>query len=85
MKRERLEIIKDILTSVRNKPAKKTHILYKANLSPQMLNDYLNILIKNKLIRIENKSYHITDKGREYVSKYRFITEFIGSFGLGEN
>lgn len=82
MKRDKLEIIKDILKSIKNKSAKKTHILYKANLSPQMLNNYLAILIKKKLIKINNNSYHITDKGRDYINKYKFITEFITSFGL---
>ena len=44
-KRERLEIIKDILNSVRDsKEIKPTRLLYSSNLSPQMFKDYVEEL-----------------------------------------
>ena len=42
-KRERLEVIKDILMSIRqNKNIKPTRLLYASNLSPQMFKEYIN-------------------------------------------
>jgi len=88
IKRDRLQIIHDILKAIRdrNGTIKPTHILYKANLSHQMLEEYLDDLISRGFV-IENndnkgKIYSLTDKGFDYLSKYNLITEFIGSFGL---
>ena len=51
-KRERLEIIHDILVAIKDKrdTAKPTHILYKSNLSHQMLMEYINELVKKEFI-----------------------------------
>lgn len=90
-KRTRLEIIKDILSVVksRNGKIKPTHILYKSNLSYQMMEEYLNELIKKEFIKeIRNKNsktYIITEKGLEYLNKYDLIVDFTNSFGLGES
>jgi predicted transcriptional regulator len=88
LKRDRLQIIHDILKAIRDKNGviKPTHILYKANLSHQMLDEYLNDLISRGFV-LENKekkgkTYSLTNKGFAYLSKYNLITEFIGSFGL---
>ena len=89
-KRNRLEIIRDILIVIREKSGriKPTHILYKSNLSHQMMDDYLSELIDKGFIleKVEKKSktYSITDKGRKYLSQYGLIQEFTNSFGLGE-
>lgn len=87
-KRGRLRIIYDILKAIqeRNTKIKPTHILYKSNLSPQMMDEYLKELISKEFI-IENKTkkgktYTLTPKGFEYVSKYKLIVDFIDSFGL---
>ena len=87
-KRNRLEIIHDILRTIneKNKKIKPTHILYKSNLSHQMLEDYLNELIKNDLI-IENhtkkgRTYSVTSKGKNYLDEYKLIAEFTKTFGL---
>jgi len=89
MKRDRLQVIRDILKVVqdRNGRIRPTHIMYKANLSHQMLEEYLNELIEKELIREvplkKGKSYSVTDKGFNYIQKYRMIAEFTDSFGLG--
>ena len=87
-KRDRLQIIHDILKAIRdrNGTINPTHILYKANLSHQMLDEYLKDLIARGFV-LENqekkgKTYSLTDKGFDYLSKYNLITDFIGSFGL---
>ncbi len=51
-KRERLDIIKDILMSIReNRNIKPTRLLYASNLSPQMFKEYINELISKNFIR----------------------------------
>lgn len=87
-KRNRLEIIRDILKVIRerNGRIKPTHILYKSNLSYQMMEEYLDEL-KEKEFIVEKKTktgrtFEITAKGMEYLEKYNLITEFTNSFGL---
>jgi predicted transcriptional regulator len=89
-KRDRLEIIHDILHVIRKKGSgiKPTHILYKSNLSHQMLTDYLSELIEKDFIientnKKEKKFYTLTDKGYNYLNEYKIIREFADSYGLG--
>ena len=90
IKRERTQVIHDILKSIQNKDGriKPTHIQYKANLSSQMLKDYLNELVEkgfvNELIDKQGRKYSLTNKGFEYVSQYKRIHEFMVTFGLDE-
>ena len=87
-RRERLQIIYDILKVImdRNGRIKPTHILYKANLSPKTLKESLTELIDKRFIielqESSGKKYSLTEKGREFLEKYRTITEFTDSFGL---
>ena len=87
-KRDRLQIIYDILRVIqeKNNRIKPTHILYKSNLSHQMMAEYLTELIGKGFIIEEktggSKTYSLTQKGFDYVNKYRMIAEFAGSFGL---
>ena len=88
-KRNRLEIIHDILKVIRDKSGriKPTHILYKSNLSYQMMDDYLKEL-KEKGFIVEKKKdrgkvYEITEKGLNYLDKYSLVLDFTESFGLG--
>ena len=89
-KRNRLEIIKDILEVIRNKNGKikPTHILYKSNLSYLMMEEYLAELIEKGFILEEktkdSKTYRITEKGLSYLEKYNMISDFTNSFGLDE-
>ena len=89
-KRNRLEIIRDILDVIRNKNGKikPTHILYKSNLSYVMMEEYLSELIEKGFIEEvkdkDQKSYKITEKGYSYLEKYNMIADFTNSFGLDE-
>ena len=88
-KRNKLQIIRDILSVIkdRNRKIKPTHILYKSNLSYVMMEQYLNELISTGMIKeIRNsrsKTYEITDKGLNYLSQYALVQNFSDSFGLG--
>ncbi len=87
-KRDRLQVIHDILKAIQDKNGKikPTHILYKSNLSHQMMEEYLNELIEGGFV-IENqtpsgKTYSLTEKGFDYLKQYKLITDFVESFGL---
>ncbi len=90
-KRERLQVIHDILYAINQKPggSKPTHILYKANLSSQMLAEYLTDLITKGFVREHTdgkaKTYTLTEKGFNYLKEYKMVTNFIESFGLEQN
>ena len=70
-KRNDLEIVKDILYAVRKK-SKKTNILYLAQLNYCLLEKYLNILLKNKLLnRVNDSSYLVSKKGKNFLKVYK--------------
>lgn len=87
-KRNRLEIIHDILKVIRDRNGriKPTHILYKSNLSHQMMEEYMTELKEKdfiKEIKKENsKTYLITEKGLKYLNEFDMIRNFATSFGL---
>ena len=88
-KRDRLQVIHDILKCINDKSGKirPTHILYKSNLSHQMMDEYLRELISKDFIREhingKNRTYSINEKGQKFLEKYKMISEFADSFGLG--
>ena len=86
-RRDRLQVINDILKAIeeKNGKIKPTHILYKSNLSHQMMEEYLAELIQKKFVEEETKSgktYKLTKKGFEYINKYKLIEDFINTFDL---
>jgi len=88
-KREHLEVIYDILKVIRDSGnnIKPTRLLYASNLSPQMSKDYIDELHSKKfIINITDKkgrsTYSLTDKGFQFLEKYKVILEFIDNFGL---
>ncbi len=87
-KRNRLQVIHDILRTINDKNGKikPTHILYKSNLSYQMMEEYLNELLEKDFIKMielkKGKTYSITEKGKSYLNEYKLITNFVDSFGL---
>ena len=53
-KRERLQVIRDILKVVRDhRKIKPTRLLYSSNLSPQMFKDYVDELLSKEFIKTE--------------------------------
>jgi predicted transcriptional regulator len=75
--RDRLDIIADIL-NVASKEAKKTQIMYQANLSYKVLQRYLNEIVTASLIRFEDEKqcYMLTEKGHEYLDAYKEYSRF---------
>jgi predicted transcriptional regulator len=70
--RGRLDIIADILHVVSGN-AKKTQIMYRANLSYKVLQKYLAEIVAASLISFEDltKCYILTDKGRVFLDSYQ--------------
>jgi len=70
--RSKLDIIADILRIVGH-GAKKTQIMYQANLSYAVLTKYLAEVIESCLISFERgkRCYVITSKGRTFLEKYK--------------
>ena len=89
-KRNRLDIIHDILNAIseKNGTIKPTHLLYKSNLSHKVMAEYLKELIGKGLIEEtqnkKGKTYSMTEKGFDFLNKYKGFTAFIDSFGLQE-
>jgi predicted transcriptional regulator len=69
--RKRIEIIADILQAVKL-DAKKTQIMFKANLSYKILMKYLTDLLKASLISFvqERQCYTLTEKGHKFLENY---------------
>jgi predicted transcriptional regulator len=73
--RDRLDIIADILNVV-SREAKKTQIMYQANLSYKVLQRYLTEIVDASLVSFEdtNQLYLLTGKGHEYLDAYKEYT-----------
>ena len=87
-KRERIDIILDMLVSIQHKGGeiKPTHLMYKANLSHNQMKSYLEELVEKNLVnKVMKKNYEyilITDDGSRFVEKIRSMKEFEKSFGF---
>jgi predicted transcriptional regulator len=68
--RDRLDIVRDMLSAALAK-AKKTKIMYKANLNFGQVEKYLKIILEVGLLEYEGNSfYSVTQKGREFLRVY---------------
>jgi len=79
--RNRLQIIAEILEIVRG-GAKKTHIMYKANLSYKLLCRYLDEVLGSGLVRVdrEDDCYVVAPKGERFLERfaaYRKLREHV--------
>ncbi len=89
VKRDKLEIIKDILKIIKDNHGhiKMTPLLRKSNLSSKRFADYKSELLGRELIsEVEEKKLGrqilITMKGMEFLEKYRAIVNFVNEFDL---
>jgi predicted transcriptional regulator len=76
MKRDKLEIIQSILLICKN-GAKKTEIVYKANLNFKNAEVYLKWLIDREMIVKEGKFFKITSEGSELLSNLQSASKFM--------
>ena len=81
MRRSKLEMYIDVLNTLAYRgPLKLTHIMYKANLNCNILNECLDFLIKQNLIekRIIEKErivFSITQRGIDILKYFRELTQ----------
>ena len=68
-KRSRFETIYTIL-KLCVKSTKKTHIMYRANLSHQQLEKYLNLLLERNLVAAGDDGYTTTPRGMNFIEKF---------------
>jgi predicted transcriptional regulator len=78
--RSRVEILYDIVSAA--KPSsKKTHLMYKGNLSYQQLDLYLNFILRNGLLEErfvdETRLYFVTEKGIEFLRLFEDLHNLI--------
>jgi predicted transcriptional regulator len=79
--RGKIQIMGDVL-ALGTSGIKKTHIMYKANLSYEQVHIYLGELIGKRLIEQDVSSsdgviYRTTEKGREFLLHYTRLVEFL--------
>jgi len=77
-KRSKLEITADILR-VAVGGARKSHIVYQANLNFQIIKNYLIELINSGLLQSPtdgSKLYVTTEKGLQYINYYEGMKQF---------
>ena len=88
-KRDRLEVIHDILLVIRDhhNSIKPTPLLRKSNLSTSSFAEYYAELVRKGFVKEigngKRKKYvTLTDKGFKYLANYEVITGFIREFEL---
>jgi|BEDMetMinimDraft_2_1075160.scaffolds.fasta_scaffold00645_3 predicted transcriptional regulator len=69
-RRDRYELIGDILESVRQ-GSRKTRLMYTANLSFELVNKYIAFLEDRGLISKRGDTYFLTERGRSTLEKLR--------------
>ena len=88
-KRDRLEVIFDILSIIRryNNSIKPTPLARFSNLSTKSFKIYEQELLEKGFMRDiydkkNKKFFTLTDKGFDYIYKYKTIREFVSNFDL---
>ena len=82
-RRSRIEIINDILTASKN-GAKKTDVMYRANLSFGQLQRYLSFLVDRGLISNRRNDdgkvrYKTSERGKKVLEKYKELNNLINN------
>lgn len=79
--RGKIEIIGDILGVCLAGGAKRTHIMYRGNLSHDMLKAYTDELVSKGLVELDSGKTHFktTERGKEFLNHYSKIREILDS------
>ena len=80
-RRDKMKIIQDILKAADDPMgAKKTHLVYGANLNFNRLEKYLTLLLEKELLERREEPevrYFISGRGREFLKQAKQLNEFI--------
>lgn len=78
-RRSRLETIYDILEAIAAGTDKPTHIMYKANLSWKILQQYFKSLESQGIVALNNdqgrRAYQLTEKGFNLLAQFKVVRE----------
>ncbi len=88
--RSKMRILADMMRAIQSEGeegAGPTKILYTANLSHDRLKQYIDELVNKELIVEEdpdgnNRTYFLTEKGREFLREFIRIERFSEAFGI---
>jgi predicted transcriptional regulator len=83
-KRNRFETM-DTILKVCVKGSKKTHIMYRANLSHKQLGKYLAILLERNLLAIDEGIYVTTPIGMVFIEKFKGLRVLMNEGGSNFN
>jgi predicted transcriptional regulator len=74
-KRDSLEIISEMLSAAAN-GSRKTGIMYKANLSYELLVEYLSVIREARFIETpDEKTFFLTSRGRRFLKEFKEYKE----------
>jgi predicted transcriptional regulator len=76
--RSRMEITANILEIARD-GSRKTRIMYLANLSFDLLQKYIDLLVNHGLLEIRNepaKTYFATEKGHQFLNDFNELQKY---------
>ena len=76
MNRGRIEILRDMLVAL-DGGGKKTHVMFRTNITHKMVERYLAILLATQCARKDGEHYHITEKGQNLRDTVTNIIEMI--------
>ncbi len=88
--RSKMRILADMMRAIQSEGeegAGPTKILYAANLSHDRLKQYTDELVNKELILEKdsdsnNRTYYLTEKGREFLREFIRIERFSEAFGI---
>ncbi len=88
--RSKMRILADMMRAIQSEGEEgvgPTKILYAANLSHDRLKQYIDELVNKELILEEdldsnNRTYYLTEKGREFLREFIRIERFSEAFGI---
>ena len=86
-KRSKIEIVYDILKTIyENKNIKKTHIIYKTNITHTRLKEYMEFLKGKSLVHTQKEGKKekiiITSAGIEFMEEFKKLRTLSDAFGI---
>jgi predicted transcriptional regulator len=80
-KREKVDIISEILGTVADGMTAKTHLMQKSNLDSRAMKSYMAIIAEKGLLSSEkdgpHELYHLTERGRGFLQTYNALQEYL--------
>lgn len=82
-RRGRLEIMIDIMTVIKRGARKKTHVMYRSNLSQRTLDKYLDFLMSYSYVEKRDNRYFTTHKALKLMNATRDIILDLNEYNTG--